>query len=145
MRPLLLVALLLAGCDPIEVGAGPAPTPPPPPPVVDPGDAPCETLSREACRRSLVCTLDAPRAAAADRYVCRPASGNCEVGLRQLEDDADRCADRTGCLWRDGPCYCACRGAGRTAVADGDELPDCDCECGGGPPPGCAPRDASER
>ncbi|MCA9608816.1 MAG: hypothetical protein KC619_24600 [Myxococcales bacterium] len=140
---LLLVALLLAGCETVEVGPrAPAPgAPPAVEPVEEPGDAPCESLSRTQCMHSVVCTLAAPSGRSSRRYVCRPAAGNCEVGLRQLPEDRDRCAARTGCGWRPASCYCACRGAGQTAVPDGSELPDCDCECGGGPPPGCAPRD----
>ncbi|MCB9597297.1 MAG: hypothetical protein H6719_31520 [Sandaracinaceae bacterium] len=141
----ILVALwLLAACETVEVGPGPAPrpseAPEPPAEVLDPGDAPCETLSREACLHSVVCTLAAPAGRASSRYVCRPAAGNCEVGLRQLREDQDRCDARTGCSWRDASCYCACRGSGRTAVEDGPEAEPCDCDCAGGPPPGCTPR-----
>lgn len=143
MRAALAIALVLVGgCDTVEVGPRP-PAPSEPPavePVEDPGDAPCETLTRTQCMRSVVCTLAAPSGRSSSRYVCRAAAGNCEVGLRQLPEDQDRCAARTGCEWRPASCYCACRGSGQTAVPDGPELPPCDCECGGGPPPGCAPR-----
>lgn len=137
---LVLLATLLFGCDTMHVGEPPPsadPTPAPEP--EDPGDAPCETLSRTDCRHSVVCTLvtDASRP---DRYICREAGGNCEVGLRQHVSDRDRCDDREGCVWQTGSCYCDCRGAGQTAVPDGPGVEDCDCECAGGPPPGCAPR-----
>ena len=144
MRYAALLALALLGCDPVRVG--PEPTDPgpveraDPAPAIDPGDAPCETLTRHACLRSVLCTLDAPSARSSNRYVCREASGNCEVGLRQIEADRDRCDDRDGCAWQPGGCYCPCRGSGRTAVPDGPEAEPCDCECGGGPPPGCRPR-----
>lgn len=140
---LSLLATLALACESMTVGGAPPRDPPVPSAEVhdDPGDTPCAELSREACRRSLVCTLAAPAGRAADRYICRPASGNCEVGLRQIDEDVDRCAQRTACGWREGACYCACRGAGRTAVPDGDELAACDCECSGGAPPGCAARD----
>lgn len=141
---LATVALLLVACDPVQVG-GPQPsprsTPEEPAAVPDPGDAPCETLTRAECMRSLVCTLDAPEGARSDRYRCRSARGNCEMGLTQTGPNArDRCEDRTGCAWTGGGCYCHCRGYGRTAVPDGDEAEDCDCECSGGPPPRCGPR-----
>lgn len=141
-RVVLVAALCLCACDDVRVGpaprerADPAPAPPPP----DPGDAPCETLDRATCMRSLVCTLHAPSGRASNRYACVAASGNCEVGLRQIAEDRDRCDDRTGCRWRPAACYCACRGAGRAAVPDGPDAPDCDCDCAGGPPPGCVPR-----
>lgn len=145
MRPALIaLALLLVACDPIQVGTprGEAPADPSTPaaPTPDPGDAPCESLTRGECLSSVVCTLDAPASRGASRYVCREARGNCEVGLRQLHEDRDRCDDRDGCAWQEGGCYCACRGSGRTAVPDGPEAEDCDCECGGGPPPGCRAR-----
>lgn len=134
--------LLLLACDTMHVGDPPQTEEPTaaPAPVEDPGDAPCETLTRAACLASVVCTLDAPASASPNRYTCREASGNCEVGLTQRARDRDRCEDRDGCTWRPGACYCACRGAGQTAVPDGPEAEDCDCECGGGPPPGCSPR-----
>jgi len=144
VRPaaLLLCALCLGACDTVTVGDPPPdevdPAPPPPP---DPADAPCETLDRASCLRSLVCTLHAPAARDSSRYACVDASGNCEIGLRQIERDRDRCDDRTGCRWRPAACYCECRGAGRTAVPDGAHAPDCDCECAGGPPAGCVVRE----
>ncbi len=136
--------MALVACDTVRVGPAPPPDEgptAPAPAVEDPGDAPCETLSRAACMRSVVCTLAAPAGRASSRYVCRPAAGNCEIGLRQIAEDQDRCAARTGCRWREAACYCGCRGAGETAVPDGPELPACDCGCAGGPPPGCAPRE----
>ncbi len=136
--------LLACGCDTIHVGE-PAPThgepgSPAPAPVEAPGDAPCEALSRARCLASLVCTLEAPAGQDHDRYRCREARGNCEVGLTQTAADRSRCEDRDGCTWGEAACYCACRGAGRTAVPDGPEAEDCDCECAGGPPAGCRPR-----
>ena len=142
-RGLPLVSLLLfaAGCDTIAVTPGPEPSDPRVEPApIDPGDAPCETLSRGACMQSLVCTLVSPSARPSTRYQCRPADGNCEVGLTQTEADVDRCNERTGCMWNVGACYCGCRGLGRTAVEDGAEARPCRCECGGGPPPGCVRR-----
>jgi len=109
-------------------------------PSDDPGDAPCDTLDRATCMRSVVCTLAAPSGGSSERYVCRPATGNCEFGLGQLAEHEDRCVARTGCRWRDAPCYCACRGAGQTSVEDEPETPVCECGCRGGPPPGCMPR-----
>ena len=146
-RAVLVLAILgaLAGCERITVGEAPATAPTAPEPasdgVEDPGDAPCETLTRAACMRSLVCTLDAPSGLGPRRYRCRPAQGSCEIGLTQVGDDAqDRCEDRTGCEWASGACYCACRGNGATARPDGDEAAPCRCDCSGGPPPGCRAR-----
>lgn len=141
MRSAALVVLFALGCSPIEVGTPPEPTREPAPEThEDPGDAPCESLTRDQCLRSVVCTLDAPSERRSNRYVCREARGNCEVGLTQTPVDRDRCDDRDGCAWADGHCYCACRGSGRTLVEDGPEADPCDCECAGGPPPGCQPR-----
>ncbi|MBX3271946.1 MAG: hypothetical protein KF729_16880 [Sandaracinaceae bacterium] len=144
MRAALAVALLLVACDTVRVGpAEPSPgAPPAPAPAAsdDPGDAPCETLTRAACLRSLVCTLEAPSGRRSDRYVCRPAAGNCEIGLRQLDADRDRCDARVGCMWRSASCYCPCRGSGRTTIEDPPSADVCGCACSGGPPPGCVPR-----
>ena len=141
-RGWLAALVFVAACETVTVG-----TPPPeeraaePAPVVEePGDAECATLTRARCMRSLVCTLAAPPGRNSDRYVCRRAAGNCEFGLRQVPEDEDRCSQRTGCTWRDAPCFCACRGVGRSAVEDGADMPVCQCECSGGPPPGCMSR-----
>ena len=140
MRSSALVLVLALGCSPIEVGTGSEPASEPPVVIEDdPGDAPCESLTRAECLRSVICTLDAPSGRRSNRYTCREARGNCEVGLTQTRADRDRCDDRAGCSWTDGQCYCACRGSGRAAVEDGPEADPCDCECGGGPPPGCQP------
>jgi hypothetical protein len=141
VRIAAVLLFLALGCDPIEVGSPSTPTPDPAPMAqADPGDAPCTSLSREACLRSVVCTLDAPSDQGSNRYTCREARGNCEIGLTQTRADRDRCDDRDGCAWADGRCYCACRGSGRTEVEDGPEAEPCDCECGGGPPAGCRAR-----
>jgi len=138
---------LATGCDSVEVGAprGAPPVEPGLPGPIEPempapGDAPCETLDRAGCLASLVCTLVAPERARSNRYVCRPARGNCEAGIRQVPADADRCAARTGCVVVPASCYCPCRGSGRTAVEDRPGTEACDCDCGGGPPRRCAPR-----
>lgn len=144
MQSISLVSLLLfsVGCDTIVVTPRPAPSDPrvEPAAVIDPGDAPCETLRRGACMQSVVCTLVSPTDRPSTTYLCRPAEGNCEVGLTQTEADVDRCNQRTGCRWNEGTCYCGCRGVGRSAVEDGEEARSCRCECGGGPPPGCVRR-----
>ncbi len=134
---IIAAALVVVACDVQQVGA--PPTAPAPAVEDSPGDAPCETLTRAACLRSVVCTLDAPGGGHSNQYRCRPAAGNCEIGLTQTDDARQRCADRVGCEWSSGSCYCACRGSGRTAVEDGEEAEACDCECGGGPPSGCRP------
>lgn len=146
MRLAITILLVGAGCDTMHVGpsaeprAGegePSSTLPEP---VDPGDRPCEELTREECLQSLLCTLDAPAGGTAHRYVCRPSRGNCEVGLRQIPADRERCEARDGCEYAEPACYCGCRGSGQTAVPDGTEAPECDCECGGGPPARCHSR-----
>ena len=147
VRAASLACLVLLGCDPVHVGPSTevAPDEPPVAPASDePGDTPCAELTRDGCRRSLVCTL-AVDGARSNRYVCRPAEGNCEVGLTQSPDARDRCDDREGCAWREDSCYCDCRGAGQTAVPDGAELDDCDCECGGGPPMRCEALETTTR
>lgn len=146
MRSLALAAVLvLAGCDTIEVGPRPSADD-----EAAAGDTTvderaideraCAELTRGECMRAVHCTLQASSSGPSRAYVCRDARGNCEIGLRQIDADRDRCADREGCAWSEGSCYCACRGAGHAAVPDGDEAAPCDCECGGGPPPGCRAR-----
>lgn len=139
MRRYAWIAVLVLGCDSIHVGEPVEPPAAPAPEPEDPGDAPCETLTRTQCRRSVVCTL-VSGGGRPDRYTCRDAEGNCEVGLRQYASDRDRCEDREGCGWEPGSCYCGCRGYGQAAVPDGPELEECECGCAGGPPPGCAAR-----
>ncbi len=142
---MIAYVLMLTACDPIEVGPQASPS--------DEGasgegadderaidERACADLTRAECMRAVHCTLEAAGSAPSRAYVCRDARGNCEIGLRQIDEDRDRCADRDGCAWTDGPCYCACRGAGHAAVPDGEEARPCQCECGGGPPPGCRAR-----
>lgn len=144
MRPLVIAyVLVLASCDAITVGSSPSEEAPREEAAHDESELDeraCIELTRGECMRALHCTLEAAASAPGRAYVCREARGNCEIGLSQLEEDRDRCADRSGCAWSDGPCYCACRGAGSTAVPDSDEADACVCECGGGPPPGCRAR-----
>lgn len=131
--------MLLTGCESITVGPAPRDTPSQDTPSEDTSlDArACASLTRTECMHALHCTLVA---SGARSYVCRDARGNCEIGLRQIDEDRDRCADREGCAWDEGRCYCPCRGDGQTAVPDGAEARECQCECGGGPPPGCRAR-----
>jgi hypothetical protein len=101
----------------------------------------CERLSRTFCLDSPDCTLVwvATRPRGQHEYACRAAEGPCEEGLVQarLYDAPGRCTSRPGCAYQEQQCYCDCRGYGQTAVPDGVEAEECDCECAGGRPPGC--------
>jgi hypothetical protein len=97
------------------------------------GSGLCQQLSRGLCIDSPNCTLESTPETGV--YRCRPANGACEQSIAQNDLEACRAID--GCRPLDGNCYCACRGAGRTAVEDGEEAGECVCACGDGDPPSC--------
>ncbi len=155
----LAVALFAFGCNHSGRGAEPAAPSSEPRPTEhdeptstteDPAtfetvaDAECVRLTRYQCYLSRECTL-VRDPSDETQYVCRPPRNHCEADYSQLSayetsPASGPCEVRDGCRWmsQDG-CYCSCRGHGQTAVPDGDEAPDCDCECAHGDPGGCIP------
>ncbi len=99
----------------------------------------CNTFSRGECFRATHCTLVLDKSASTNvNYLCRDAQGPCEKNMAQ--SDRATCESRPGCTLDNGGCYCHCKGYGRTAVEDKDDLPACSCVCAGGPPPRCRSR-----
>jgi hypothetical protein len=105
----------------------------------------CATLTRRACLEAPSCTLvHEPKPPRRDLYRCRPAEPPCETIIAQSafsgedrEGARRQCQSQSGCVLDPGGCYCPCRGSGQTSVPDGPEASDCNCACGGGPPPRC--------
>lgn len=93
----------------------------------------CALYTRAECLASVACTLRADGQFLI--YRCDPAVGACEVGVRQ--GDAAACRARTGCVFVESMCYCPCRGFGRTAVPDRDDVEECECACAAGEPAQC--------
>jgi len=94
----------------------------------------CAKLTRSQCLESRRCTL---HLVGKGTYECRADNGPCEVGIQQTDQKV--CEAQKGCAWKPGDGYCACPGAGKTAVDDDMSGPQ-GCACGGtgGPPPMCA-------
>ena len=104
----------------------------------------CGVLSRKACMDSRACTLvHAPDPGNRATYLCRAELAPCESGVAQTDLAGDEagarklCEQRAGCTLAPSGCYCHCRGGGRTRVPDGADAEQCNCACGGGPPPNC--------
>lgn len=129
-RTLVLIALLVLSCGrpvppnpvpPEPLPPGPVSPEPSPEPVPPPAGGACGQLQELACISSDRCTLvvagDGSR-----EYLCRDATGRCEIGFRQHGDVAEACESKPGCRFVPGRCYCS---------------PDVTCICGGGPPPQC--------
>ena len=93
----------------------------------------CASYTRAECLASVACTLRPDGQFLI--YRCDPAVGACEIGMRQ--GDAAACRARSGCVFLEAMCYCPCRGFGRTAVPDGDDVEDCECACAAGEPARC--------
>lgn len=80
----------------------------------------CALLTELECIKSPDCTLTFVET---NKYICRPATGKCEVGFVQWGDtQIQSCEAKPGCKYIPGSCYCP---------------PDVDCRCGGGQPPKC--------
>ncbi|MEE8524593.1 MAG: hypothetical protein V3T72_11735 [Thermoanaerobaculia bacterium] len=113
---IVLIALVAFSC-----GRPAPPDPVPPEPVPPPAAGACGQLNELACINSGRCSLVVAEDSS-HGYLCRDATGPCEIGFRQRGGDAEACAAKPGCRFVPGRCYCS---------------PDVTCICGGGPPPQC--------
>lgn len=79
----------------------------------------CASLTELQCIKSSECTLSPVEI---NKYICRAATGKCELDFIQFENSKQSCETKQGCKYVPGNCYCP---------------PDMLCRCGGGPPPKC--------
>lgn len=101
----------------------------------------CSKLGRYECRHSTECTLTCPTSPSRPTicqgdYKCQPKLDRCEKGLTQDSLTKQTCEAQSGCKFQFPSCYCGCEEA-REPAGKAANMPQCDCECGHGPPSHC--------